>query len=106
LPIDALVLGMGDDGHTASFFPGGDHLAEAIDAHTRAIVLPMRAPAAGEARITLSLPVVIAAHSLYLHIEGEKKKTVLQNALASDSQLPISAVLRHAHSPVQIFWCA
>lgn len=105
LPFDAVVLGMGDDGHTASFFPGGDHLAAALDPHSKARVLPMRAPGAGEPRITLTLPLLVRAHSLYLHIEGTRKHEVLR-AAETDDTLPISAVLHHARTPVQIYWCA
>ena len=108
LPFDALVLGMGDDGHTASFFPGGDHLAQATDPNTQALVTTMRAPDAGEPRITLTLPVILAARNLYLHVEGQQKRRVLwdaTNAEAGDDNLPISIVLRNARVPVQTYWC-
>lgn len=108
-PFDALVLGMGNDGHTASFFPGGDHLAAALDPSTTAVVLPMRAPDAGEARITLTLPPILAARRLYLHIEGAGKRQVLAEALSGEGRgaaYPIRSVLKHALSPVRIYWTA
>jgi len=109
LPFDALVLGMGNDGHTASFFPGGDRLAEALDPAGKARVLPMRAPGAGEPRITLTLPPIVAARALYLHIEGADKQRVLAQALSGQGQgaaYPIGSVLRHAPAPVRIYWAA
>lgn len=106
-PFDALVLGMGNDGHTASFFPGGDHLAAALDPSTTAVVLPMRAPDAGEPRITLTLPPVLAARHLYLHIEGAGKLQVLQAAVSGIGPgfgYPIRRVLEHSPTPVQVFY--
>lgn len=108
LPFDALVLGMGEDGHTASFFPAGDHLAEATDPKTDAVVLPMRASAAGEPRITLTLPLILDSRSLYLHIEGERKREVLETAryvAATNRAYPISSVLRNARVPLEVYWC-
>jgi 6-phosphogluconolactonase len=108
LPFDALVLGMGDDGHTASFFPGGDHLAQATDLNTQALIVTMRAPNAGEPRVTLTLPVIVQSRNLYLHIEGAQKRRVLwdaTNADANDDKLPISIVLRNARTSLQIYWC-
>lgn len=109
LPFDAVVLGMGNDGHTASFFPGGDRLADALDPATPARVLPMRAPGAGEPRITLTLPTILAAHHLYLHIEGAAKQRVLEDAVTGNgagAAYPIRSVLRQATSPVQVFCSA
>lgn len=106
LPLDVAVLGMGTDGHTASFFPGGDRLDEALDPRGAATVLPIRAPGAGEPRITLTLPVLQAARGLYLHIEGAEKRNVLEQALAGpDAAAPVAATLRAYPAAVPVYWC-
>jgi 6-phosphogluconolactonase len=108
LPFDAVVLGMGDDGHTASFFPGGDHLAEALDLDNRARVLPMRAPDAGEPRITLTLPTLLDTRTLYLLVTGEKKRDLLADArlgLGAGRDYPVRAVLTQQRVPVVVYWC-
>ncbi len=104
-PLDAAVLGMGNDGHTASFFPGGDTLAEALTAEGPVVAL--RAPGAGEPRVTLTLPVLAAARALYLHIEGEEKAATLERALADGpiEDMPVRAVLREADTQLTIYWC-
>ena len=108
LPFDAVVLGMGDDGHTASFFPGGDHLAEALDLDGHARVLPMHAPGAGEPRITLSLPALLETRALYLLVAGEKKRDLLADArlgLGAARDYPVRAVLTQQRVPVVVYWC-
>jgi len=107
-PFDAVVLGMGDDGHTASFFPGGDHLPEALDLNGKSSVLPMRAPGAGEPRITLSLPTLLQTHALYLLVCGEKKRDLLADArlgLGAAQHYPVRAVLTQTRVPVAVYWC-
>lgn len=108
LPFDAVVLGMGDDGHTASFFPGGDHLAEALDLEGTARVLSMRAADAGEPRITLSLPTLLETGALYLLVTGEKKRDLLADArlgLGAAQHYPVRAVLTQTRVPVAVYWC-
>ncbi|MFC3693168.1 6-phosphogluconolactonase [Chenggangzhangella methanolivorans] len=105
-PLTVAILGMGDDGHTASFFPSGDRLEDAIDPTGKALVMSMRATAAIEPRITLTLPVLLAAKKLVLHVEGEKKKDVLDEALSSDdaAKMPIRAVIANAREPLETVW--
>ncbi len=105
LPFDAIVLGMGLDGHTASFFPGGQGLADAVDATTHRHVAVVRAEAAIEPRITLTLPTILGARFLALHIEGEAKRLVLEEALGAGNAnaMPIRHVLR-ARRDLPVFW--
>jgi len=105
VPFDVVVLGMGADGHTASFFPGGDHLAEALDPDNPALLTAMSAPGAGEPRITFTLAPILASDLIALHIEGEDKNTVLMKALSDGpvADMPIRAVLRSGR-PVSVFW--
>lgn len=95
LPFDVLTLGMGADGHTASFFPGGDNLARAVSADSSELVVPMRAPGAGEPRVTMTLPVILRARRIVLHIEGDEKRDVLRAAQAGKdvSEYPVRTVL-------------
>ncbi len=100
------ILGMGNDGHTASFFPGGNHLKEALDVSQSHSIIAMTAAGAGEPRLTFTLPRLLAAKHLCLHIEGNDKQAVLQKALAGEDQfeMPIRAVL-NAAKPLSIYWC-
>ncbi|WP_440225274.1 6-phosphogluconolactonase [Dokdonella sp. MW10] len=105
LPLDVVVLGMGLDGHTASYFPDGEGLEAALDAGTHAIVAAVRAPAAGEPRITLTLTVLASAREVHLHIEGEAKRAVFERDGDAGAVLPIHRVLGHLRVPLETWWC-
>ena len=96
LPISVLLLGMGADMHTASLFPGADRLADALAADAP-LLLPMRAEAAGEPRITLTAPVLKGAMNIHILITGQEKRDALERALTlSPEEAPVRAVLDNA----------
>lgn len=105
-PFDVAILGMGGDGHTASFFPRGNHLARALDLSTPRGVMTMAAEGAGEERLTFTFSALSDAHLLVLHIEGQEKKDVLEKAQAGsdETEMPIRAVFTRAVSPLEIYW--
>jgi len=96
LPISVLLLGMGADMHTASLFPGADRLAEGL-APDAPLLLPMRAEAAGEPRITLTAPVLKGAMNIHILITGQEKRAALERALTlPPEEAPVRAVLDNA----------
>ena len=104
-PYDALVLGMGEDGHTASLFPGADGTAAALDLgrpQRLAAVGPVTAP---YPRITLTLRALLEARALLILIQGEAKRAAIERVMRCDpAQFALTAVLRQAAVPVQVFY--
>src|ERR1700722_18190393 len=104
-PADVVILGMGDDGHTASWFPGAEGLAEAMDPAARQLVVPIVAPDAPEPRLTLTGRVILRARAIALEIQGEAKLATFAAALAPGrvEAMPIRAVLRGAADRLIVF---
>ena len=105
LPLDACVLGMGEDLHTASLFPGADRLDEALSVECGAPALRLHAPDAPEERITLTAPVLTGAGRCFVLIHGAGKRAALDRARAAadPADAPISLVL-DGPNPATVYW--
>jgi 6-phosphogluconolactonase len=102
LPISVLLFGMGADMHTASLFPGGDKLEEALS-NNAPTLLPMRAAGAMEARMTLTAQVLNSSRFKHLVIFGEEKRKAFEKAIdLPNSIAPVSAILPGA----SVHWAA
>jgi 6-phosphogluconolactonase len=99
---------MGDDGHTASWFPHSPVLAEAIDPAARALVAAIPAPDHLEPRLTLTGRALLRARALALQIEGPDKAATFAKANEDGpvEDMPIRAVLRGAAERLTVFQAA
>lgn len=98
-PLDIVLLGMGEDGHTASLFPDAKELAEGLS--TGALTLAVTPPAAPHQRMSLSAKGILTSRHIFLQIGGAAKKAVYDRALAGGAveELPIRVALgQHAVS--------
>ncbi|MET0985031.1 MAG: 6-phosphogluconolactonase [Steroidobacteraceae bacterium] len=105
-PYDVVVLGMGNDGHFASLFPGSLGLARALDPQAKPACVAMNSLTAPHARISFNLAAILDSRRIVLHIEGEEKWAVWQRARAggSSTELPIRALLQQKTVPVDVYW--
>jgi 6-phosphogluconolactonase len=105
-PVDVTVLGMGDDGHTASFFPGSPNLHRALDLQQPAGCIGMRAPSAPQARLTQNLSALLDSRRILIQILGEAKWRTYAAACGPGpvEEMPVRAVLRQPQVPVQVVW--
>lgn len=93
LPLSVLLLGMGEDMHTASLFPGAPGLEQALDPHAPVLSV-LRPQTQPETRISLSARVLDGAISKHLVIYGAAKREALERALSLPPEdAPIQAVL-------------
>ena len=104
-PLDVAVLGMGADGHTASWFPGATNLAQALDMGSHRSCVALQPPQGGHERISLSLQAVFSAGRRYLHFTGSEKWATFERALMPGpvADLPVRALLQDPRAP-QIFY--
>jgi|TARA_B110000259_G_scaffold73421_1_gene86446 6-phosphogluconolactonase len=101
-----VILGMGDDGHTASLFPGSEALNIGLDMESGRQCLAVQPLDAPHERMSMTLPRLLDSEQIIVHIRGENKSKVLAMADAGDDrfELPIRAVLQQTKTPVSVYW--
>tara|TARA_B110000483_G_C17994742_1_gene464944 strand:+ start:104 stop:793 length:690 start_codon:yes stop_codon:yes gene_type:complete len=101
-----VILGMGDDGHTASLFPGSEALNIGLDMESGRQCLAVQPLDAPHERMSMTLPRLLDSEQIIVHISGENKGKVLAMADGGDDrfELPIRAVLQQTITPVSVYW--
>jgi len=89
---DLVLLGLGEEGHTASLFPGSPALNE-----NKRWVVAVKAPSKPAQRLTLTLPAITGASNIYLLITGSNKAQALHHVLTGSpdpKSYPASGIRR------------
>jgi 6-phosphogluconolactonase len=105
-PFDAVLLGMGDDGHTASLFPNSPNLPNALNPASVAGCVGMWAPVVPQPRLSLNLTALLDSRRVVILITGEGKWRTYVRACAEGpvQDMPVRAVLKQTRTPVQVMW--
>lgn len=109
LPISFCLLGMGNDGHTASLFPHALGLDTALSTPQKCVALtavPSAVTGILTERMSLSLAGIVQSKRIVLVLTGKEKREVLQRAMLckNAAEMPVSAVLNQSETPVDIFY--
>lgn len=104
-PFDAVMLGMGEDGHIASLIPGDPGLAAGLDPANpeMTVSVPEGLGSPPVARISLTFAALSQARAIFLLIAGEAKREVIARAQAG-ADLPVRALISQSRVPVRVLW--
>lgn len=104
--IDVLILGMGNDGHTASLFSDSESFIEGLNLKSEQSFIGIRPTRAPHKRISMTLPRLLNSRQIIVHITGAEKRTVFEKACVEFNSLllPISVLLHQASNPIALYW--
>ena len=110
-PLDVAVMGMGEDGHTASWFPQSPGLKEALEGAENAVVRTVPDPmpdGAPHERLTMTRAAITGARLPLLLVSGEKKRAVLEEAMRQGQveEMPVRALLHAPGTGLRVMWSA
>lgn len=103
-PVEAAVVGMGEDGHFASLFPGDPSLAAGLDPDGRTLCLAATGPTGGPARLSLTLAFLARARRVVALATGERKLKLWRDGAVSDLSPPVAALQRQNKAPIFFLW--
>jgi 6-phosphogluconolactonase len=100
IPFNLTVLGLGEDGHIASLFPGMDP-----DIESDFLCVAVEPPVAPSPRISLSLPLLARSRNIIIVVTGATKRQLINELTRSapDQKIPFVWLMLHSHSPIIIF---
>lgn len=106
--LDAVLLGMGEDGHICSMFPDSPTLKTLLSPALRPTVLGVPHGRDGAApsleRLTINLPYLMAARRVVLALTGAAKRAVFEREAAGDPATQPIAALVAAKVPLDVLW--
>lgn len=102
-PFDAVMLGMGEDGHIASLIPGDPGLDVSLTTDQLLVDVPAGLGKPPLPRVSLTLSALLNSRAIFLLIAGDAKREVLARAQAGED-LPVGRLLSQTRVPVRIFW--
>jgi 6-phosphogluconolactonase len=105
-PWDATIIGMGDDGHFASLFPGEPALVAGLNLASGQNCVAARGPADGPPRLSLTLASLARSRHIFILATGSQKRQIWEQAAHTDPlALPAAALHRLTTTPVDFLWC-
>lgn len=106
MPFDVVVLGMGNDAHTASLFPNNTQLNRAFALDSSEVCIAIKPATAPHIRMSLTRSAILSATRIFLHFEGKEKIAVYNEVIAGDDMfsMPIRAILNQDKKDIEVYF--